>query len=88
MSWLRRFTLVCIAVLVAVALALAALLAFVDLGLSGHGMAALFIGAILSVALSMILMGLLFASHRHGHDAAMESRSRPGEPPGWGGRGQ
>ncbi len=83
MSWLRSFVFTCIAVLVAVALALAGLLAFADLGLSGHGMAALFIGAMLSVALSMVLMGLLFASHRHGHDdttGARRGQSR--EPPG------
>ena len=82
MSWLRRFIFICIAVLVAVALALAALLAFVDLGLSGHGMAALFIGAILSVALSMILMGLLFASHRHGHDETTGGREGSSGPAG------
>jgi hypothetical protein len=70
----RAFFIACAAVLAAVVAALALLVWFVDLGLSGHGIAAIFIGAILSVGMSMVLMGLLFASHRSGHDAEVDRR--------------
>jgi hypothetical protein len=76
----RAFFIACAAVLVAVVLALALLVSFVDLGLSGHGIAAVFIGAILSVGLSMLLMGLLFASHRSGHDAEVDRRDLSKKP--------
>ena len=36
--------------------------------LSGHGLAALLLGAGLSLALGMGLMALVFYSSRHGHD--------------------
>jgi hypothetical protein len=70
----RIFFIACAVVLVAVIAALILLVTFVDLGLSANGVAAVFIGAILSVLLSMLLMGLVFASNRSGHDAAVDAR--------------
>jgi hypothetical protein len=70
----RIFFIACAVVLVAVIAALILLFNFVDLGLSGNGIAAVFIGAILSVLLSMLLMGLVFASNRSGHDAVVDGR--------------
>jgi uncharacterized membrane protein (DUF485 family) len=70
MSWLRTFVAICASVLVLVVVALVLLVSFVDLGLSGHGIAAMFIGALLTIAVTMVLMGLLFMSDRGGHDAS------------------
>ena len=76
----RVFFLACAAVLAAVVVALILFVWFVDHGLSGHGVAAVFIGAILSVGLSMVLMGLVFASHRSGHDAEVDRRNASRKP--------
>lgn len=39
-----------------------------DVPISGHGLAALLLGAVLSIALGVGLMFLVFYSSRHGHD--------------------
>lgn len=39
-----------------------------DVEMSGHGIVALVLGALLSLALGMGLMFLVFYSSRHGHD--------------------
>ena len=39
-----------------------------DMPTSGHGLAALLLGALLSIALGVGLMFLVFYSSRHGHD--------------------
>jgi hypothetical protein len=42
-------------------------------GISGHGVAALIAGVVVSVAVAVGLMSLLFASSRHHDDAAHEA---------------
>lgn len=69
MSSIRSFVAICAGILVLVFIALVLLVSFVDLGLSGHGLTAMFIGALATIALTMVLMGLLFMSDRGGHDA-------------------
>lgn len=71
MSWLRTYTIICTTVLGLVVLALILLVSFVDLGLSTNGTIALFIGALATVLLTMVLMGLIFISDRAGRDASV-----------------
>jgi hypothetical protein len=73
MPWLRTYIIACAITIALVFLALVLLVSFVDLGLSGHGIAALFIGALLTVSLAMVLMGLLFISARGGRDENVHS---------------
>lgn len=68
-SALRAYATVCAGIFALVVIALALLVAFVDLGLSVHGIIALFIGAILTTGLAMGLMALVFLSDRGGRDA-------------------
>ena len=84
MSWLRTYIAICAGVLAFVVIALILLVSFVDLGLSGNGIAALFIGALATIALTMVLMGLLFMSDRGGRDAcvyAARAETDPEEKP-------
>lgn len=73
MSWIRTYATICAGVLGLVVVALILLVSFVDLGLSGHGVVALFAGSLLTVALAMLLMGLVFMSDRAGYDASTHS---------------
>jgi len=68
-SGIRSYAVVCAGVMVVVVVGLILLVSFADLGLSGHGIAALLIGAVVTVALAMVLMGLVFLSDRGGRDA-------------------
>lgn len=50
-------------------------------GLSGHGIAALILGTVLSMALGIGLMVAVFASSRTGHDDTIADVTRPrGKP--------
>src|SRR5437899_13093709 len=71
MAWLRTYVAICAGVLAAVVVGLILLVSFADRGLSGHGIAALFIGTLATVALTMVLMGLIFVSDRGGRDASV-----------------
>lgn len=44
--------------------------------LSGHGWLALILGTVLSLAVGIGLMTLLFYSHRHGYDEAADRAAR------------
>ena len=79
-SWLRRFAIICASVLVLVFVALVLLVSFLDLGLSRHGTTALFIGVLLTVALTMVLMGLVFLSSRGGYDEGSQETATGEEP--------
>lgn len=79
-SWLRTYIAVCTGVVAVVFLGLVLLVSFVDLGLSGHGIAALFLGALLTVGLGMVLMGLVFSSSRDGLDESVHGTGRGAEP--------
>lgn len=80
MSWLRTYIAICASVLALVFVGLILLVSFVDLGLSGNGIAALFIGALATVALTMVLMGLVFVSDRSGRDASVYSAGDENNP--------
>lgn len=79
MSWLRTFVLVCIGVLVLEFAALVLAVLFLDLGLTSQGIAALFLGSLLTTAAAMLLMGLVFASSRSGHDERVDPRRTDGQ---------
>jgi hypothetical protein len=65
---MKTFAVTCATVLGVTLIAIGLVLAFGDLGLSPHGYIALVLGVILSMALTMVLMGLVFLSNRTGHD--------------------
>ncbi len=79
MPWLRTYVLICVAVLLGCLVALILVVSLVDLGLSSDGLVALFIGALATIALTMVLMGLVFRSSRDGSDGrahGISSRQR------------
>jgi hypothetical protein len=81
-SWLRSYIGICAGVLFVIIAALVLLVVFGDLGLSGHGIAALFLGALAAVVLTMVLMGLVFMSSRSGGDTSAHeagTKARPGD---------
>jgi hypothetical protein len=81
LSWTRNFILICLSILAATAVAIALLLAFGELGLGLHGSIALVLGVLVTMAIAMGLMGLMFLSSRSGRDdqahASWDERSRP-----------
>jgi hypothetical protein len=83
MGWLRTYVAICAGVLALVVVGLILFVSVADLGLSGNGIAALFIGTLVTVALTMVLMGLIFMSDRGGQDASVYSAhiEQDGEEP-------
>ena len=73
MSWTRNFILICAGILAATAIALALLLGCGELGIGLHGGIALVLGVMLTMAIAMGLMGLMFLSSRSGRDEAAHS---------------
>jgi hypothetical protein len=63
---------ICVAMVAAVAAVVWLAGGFDSLALSGHGLAALIIGAVLSALLAVGLMGLVFYSHRSDHDRQVQ----------------
>ena len=72
MAWLLRFMAACVALVAAAAGVLWAAGGLDGLGLSGHGLAALIIGAVLTLLLTALLMGLVFYSNRSQHDQKVQ----------------
>lgn len=68
MGWGRLFGLICAGILAGTAAALALLIGFGDLGLGVHGAIALALGVLVTMAIAMGLMGLMFLSSRSGRD--------------------
>jgi hypothetical protein len=73
LSWTRNFILICAGILVVTAVGLALLLGFGELGIGLHGAIALVLGVMLTMAIAMGLMGLMFLSSRSGRDDAAHS---------------
>lgn len=76
MRWLAIFMGVCVASVAAVVAVVWAAGGFDRLGLSGHGLAALVIGAVLTMLLTVVLMGLVFYSNRSEHDRRVRDTDR------------
>lgn len=72
MKWLGIFSALCVLVIGAVLGGVWAFGGFAVAGMSGHGIAALAIGITLTCVLAVVLMGLIFYSHRSGHDDQVE----------------
>lgn len=68
MSWLRVFLIVCPILVVLALLGAWAAMGFDTFGLSLQGLLAMIAGAVLSSALAIGLMALIFLSNRSGHD--------------------
>ena len=79
MSQTRAFALICAAILACTGAGLAVLMLVGDLGLSLHGYIALTAGVLATVALTMVLMGLVFFSNRSGKDLGVYSHWK--DPP-------
>ena len=75
MRWTLGFVGGCLGLIAFVLLVLWVSNDFAGLGLSGHGVAALILGSVLSSALAIGLMALVFHSDRSGQD------ERAGAPP-------
>jgi hypothetical protein len=80
-GWVRNFTLSCVGLLAFVYLALWAFNGFHGIGLDLQAMIALTLGTIVTAALGVGLMGLVFYSDRSGQDDrvrdAVDSRDEP-----------
>lgn len=72
MRWLALFMGTSVAMVAAAAAVVWIAGGFDSLALSGHGLAALIIGAVLTVLLAVGLMGLVFYSHRSEHDRQVQ----------------
>ncbi len=79
MSWIRFFLGVCAAIVALALLGVWALRGFDTFGMGFHGILALLLGAILSSAVGIGLMALVFFSNRSGHD---DEIGRPDPPDG------
>ncbi len=79
MSWLRLFLVVCPVLVVAALMGAWAALGFDRFGLSLHGLLAMILGAVLTSAVAIGLMALVFLSNRSGHD---DDVGRPDPPDG------
>ena len=76
MAQTRIFALICVGILAITVVGLVLLMVFVDLGLQLQGEVALVVGAVLTMALAMLLMGLVFLSNRSGHDQTVHLDSK------------
>jgi hypothetical protein len=76
MAQTRIFALICVGILAITVVGLVLLMVFVDLGLELQGDVALVLGAVLTMALAMLLMGLVFLSNRSGHDETVHLESK------------
>lgn len=73
MPWLRTYIIACAGAAGFVFVALALFVSFVDLGMSALGIVALFAGALMTIAVAMLLMGLVLVSARGGRDAVVHA---------------
>lgn len=76
---MRPYLVLSTAILAGSLVLLVVLVSAVDLGLSRDGLIALFLGAFFTMGITLLLMGLVFRSHRSGRDSAVH-RS-PADPP-------
>ena len=79
MRWIVRFALLCAALIILGLMAVWGLEGFESLGVEGHVAAAMLLGIFFTILVSVVLMGLIFYSHRSGHDSAVHE-FRPAEP--------
>ncbi|MCW2243534.1 hypothetical protein [Azospirillum canadense] len=81
MSWLRVFLIACPVLVAVVLLGAWAVQGFDTFGLSLQGLLAMIAGAVLTSAVAIGLMALVFLSNRSGHD---DDIGRPDPPDGHG----
>ncbi|WP_448206625.1 hypothetical protein [Azospirillum sp. sgz302134] len=81
MSWLRLFLILCPVLVAVVLIGAWAAYGFDTFGLSLQGLLAMIAGAVLTSAMAIGLMALVFLSNRSGHD---EEANRPDPPDGHG----
>jgi len=79
MTQTRIFAIICAGILVATVIGLVLLLVFGNLGLQLQGDIALVLGAVLTMALTMLLMGLVFLSDRSGRDETAQLERTSGD---------
>jgi hypothetical protein len=74
--WLMMFAAICVAMAIGIFAIVWSTGAFSAGGLSGHGLAALIIGSVLSLLLTVALMGLVFYSNRSELDRSVHDLHR------------
>jgi hypothetical protein len=79
-SSMRTYVTISAAVMAASIVALILLVSVVDLGLSTDGLVALFLGAIFTMGITLVLMGLVFRSSRGGRDRIVHSGTSYQDP--------
>jgi hypothetical protein len=77
--WLALFVIICVAMAGAIAAIIWAAGGFDSGALSGNGLAALIIGSVASVLLTVVLMGLVFYSNRSETDDEVHDAHRSDE---------
>jgi cation transporter-like permease len=77
MSWIVKFAAACAVLIVVGLLAVWGVEGFKSLGVDGHIAFAMFLGIFFTILVSVVLMGLIFYSHRSGHDEAAQDFSEP-----------
>jgi hypothetical protein len=77
MHWMVKFALTCAALIVLGLLVVWAFDGFRSLGVEGHVAVAMFLGIFFTILVSVVLMALIFYSHRAGYDAAAQEDVTP-----------
>jgi hypothetical protein len=72
MHWIVKFALVCAGLIVLGLVGVWALEGFASLNVEGHVAVAMFLGIFFTILVSVVLMGLIFYSHRAGYDEAAQ----------------
>jgi cation transporter-like permease len=80
MNWIIRFAVVCAVLIVLGLLAVWGVDGFTSLEVEGHVAVAMFLGIFFTILVSVVLMGLIFYSHRGGYDEATQDFGEPTEP--------
>jgi hypothetical protein len=75
MRWVGRFPLICAALIALGLLALWGLDGFSSLGVEGHVAVAMWLGIVFTIAVGVVLMGLIFYGHCAGYDEAAHGLS-------------
>ena len=79
MNWIIRFAVVCAVLIVLGLLAVWGVDGFTSLEVEGHVAVAMFLGIFFTILVSVVLMGLIFYSHRGGYDEAAQDLGEPAQ---------
>jgi hypothetical protein len=75
MHWIVKFALICAGLIVLGLIAVWSVEGFTWLHVEGHVAVAMFLGIFFTILVSVVLMGLIFYSHRAGYDEVAQPES-------------